>query len=458
MKCSTLLAALMSLALITQGHAGQKSKTKAKSPTPAPASVPKPPASVLNRPLSKVEALNIAIAQNGEILQARSQVEAEYGVAIQTKAIVFPRVALTGGYKAGQDTLIENNLNNQAWTSDIQIVQSIYEGGRLRTAVSSSRLLRERAALVYQSTVADILLGVSTGYDDVLRDAKLVEVQQAAVNLYTEFLALTIIKQQGGVVTEYDVLRAGVELANSEALLVQAQGTYRTSKQRFVALLGYDLPTTISDNLSLKLTTGLAARPVRGDLAQALTDGLEYRAEIGALTREVALRDNSVTNARAGYKPSLQAFGGYHLSSQTQARNPGDPNYGALVGAQVSWQVFDGFLTKGQVDEAVALRKKAIEARDETTRRVELQVRASWSDLRTAKAVLDAQAKNVDRAEQALKLAQIRYNEGAGTQIDVLNSQTSLTQARGSYVAALRDYSVAYAGLLRATGRDLKAR
>jgi outer membrane protein len=456
MNRSTLLSALTILTLITQGHAGQNSKTKSKTAASKPATALKTPASVLNRPLSKVEALNIAIAQNGEILQARSQVQAEYGVAIQTKAIVFPQATVNGSYQADQNTLAQSGQNNQLWNSDIQIVQSIYEGGRLRTAVSSSRLIRERAVLVYESTVADVLLEVSNSYDDVIRDAKLVEVQQAAVNLYTEFLALTIIKQQGGVVTEYDVLRAGVELANSEAALVQAQGNYRISKQKLVQLLGYDLSTRVSDNLPLNLTTELVARPYPGDLPQALAQALVNRTEIAALEKEVALRDDGIINAKAGYKPSLQAFGGYSLVSQIQTRNAGDPNYGALVGAQVSWHVFDGFLTKGNVDQAVALRAKAAEAKDETTRRVELQVRTAWSDMRTARAVLDAQAKNVDRAVQALKLSQVRYNEGAGTQIDVLNSQTSLTQARGSYVDGLRNYSVAYASLLRATGRNLK--
>jgi len=297
---------------------------------------------------------------------------------------------------------------------------------------------------------------VSNGYDDVLRDAKLVDVQQAAVNLFTEFLALTIIKQQAGVVPEYDVLRAGVELANSEATLVQAQGNYRVSKQRFVQSLGYDLSPRVSDNLPLNLTTGLSDRPYPDDLQRALAQALENRTEIAALEKEVALRADGVINAKAGYKPSIQAFGGYTVRSQPFGRELGNPNYGPSVGAQVSWSIFDGFLTKGQVDQAVALQTRATEAKAETTRRVELQVRTAWSDLRTADAVLDAQTKNVARAEEALKLARIRYNEGAGTQIDVLNSQTSLTQARGSYVSGLQNYSVAYASLVRATGRNFK--
>jgi outer membrane protein TolC len=69
---------------------------------------------------------------------------------------------------------------------------------------------------------------------------------------------------------------------------------------------------------------------------------------------------------------------------------------------------------------------------------------------------LNAQADNVAKAERALELAQIRYNEGDSTQIDVLNAQTALTEAYGSFVDALRNYSVARASLLRETGVDLQ--
>jgi outer membrane protein len=126
-----------------------------------------------------------------------------------------------------------------------------------------------------------------------------------------------------------------------------------------------------------------------------------------------------------------------------------------VVGVRLSWALFDGFLTKGKVVEAKARRGKASEAKAETTRQVELQVRTAWSDLRTARAVLDAQVENVRTAQRSLEIAKARHNEGAGTQLDVLDAQSALTQARGQYVNALRDHSVARARLLRATGADV---
>ena len=440
---------------------------------------------VLHRPLSKVEAVNVAINHNGTILEAKRDVEAAAGVAIQTKAIVYPHVNQQAEYTAVNDSLVEQNkypklgpvgidlpppigtvketftrpkINNQSWYSEVVVTQSIYEGGRLLSAVRSARLTNQQAWLVYQSTVADSLLSVSTAYDDVLRAAMQINVRTDAVTFLRGYLHDTTAKFKAGSAPEFDVLRQNAEVGNAEADRVRAIGDYRVAKQRFVELLGYNLPQTVSDDLVLDLTTPLLARPYPQGLSAALAEAQGNRTEIMALEKEERLRDESIIDAKAGYKPSVQAFAGYELTSRVESRNAADEVHGGLVGVRVSWAIFDGFLTKGRVDEARARRAKSAEAKAETMRQVDLQVRTAWSDLRTARAVLDAQIDNVRTAQRSLEIAQTRYNEGAGTQVDVLDAQSTFTQARGEYVNALRDHSVARARLVRATGADLQKR
>jgi len=461
------------------------------------------PPDVLRRPLSKVEALNIALLYSGTIRQARKDVEAAAGVAIQTRAIVYPHLIQTGQYRAREDSLIEANqerevfpkrtitipgsditvtgggaspreinlpgrsfelggvtlpkTNNQDWIADIKVVQSIYEGGRLLSALRSSRLIRKQSFLVFQSVVADTLLSVSNAYDDVLSAAQQIEVRQASVKLLQSYLKDTQIRAAAGAVTEFDVLREEVEVANAEAALVQSKGTQSHANQVFVELLGQNLPTTVSDNLPLNLTTPLDDHPYPGSLHEALSAALVYRSEIAALEVEELLRNEAIITAKAGNKPSVQAFGGYELLSKVQSRNAGDHVQGGLVGGQVSWAIFDGYLTKGRVLEAIALRQRAGEAKAETTRIVELQVRTAWSDLRSARAVLDSLGKNIAKAVRALELVEIRYREGVAAQVEVLSAQTALTDARTTYVQGLRDFSVARSRLLRATGEDLQS-
>lgn len=440
---------------------------------------------VLRRPLSKVEALNIAIARNGTILQKKKDVEAAAGIAIQTKAIIYPHAQGGAEYSVRNDSLIEPNqnreigpivldfpqpigrveesftqpkVNNQAWFSDVLITQSIYEGGRLLSSVRSARLINQQALLDYQSTVADTLLAVSTAYDDTLRSAMQISVRTDAVTFLRGYLHDTTHRFDAGTVPEFDVLRQTAEVGNAEAARVSAVGNHRVAKQRLVQLLGYDLSPAISDELPLNLTTPLIAQPYSRSLSSALVEARQNRTEIVALEKEERLRDEALIDAKAGYKPSVQAFASYDLTSRTESRNAGDELHGGIIGARVSWSIFDGFLTKGKVDEAVARRGKAREAKAETMREVDLQVRTAWSDLRTARAVLDAQIDNVRTAERALEIAVRRYNEGAGTQLDVLDARNTLTAARGQYVDAVRDHSVSRARLFRATGADLQRR
>jgi outer membrane protein TolC len=350
-----------------------------------------------------------------------------------------------------------NKVNNQAWLSEVQVVQSIYEGGRMLSNVRSARLLKEQSLLVFDSTVADTLLSVSNAYDDVLRNLKQVEVREQQVTFLGAYHEDAVTRLNAGTVPEFEVLRTDVELSNGVAQREQATGLYRVSKQRFVELLGYNLPTSVGDDLHLKLTTPLRAAPYGRSLSAALADALQHRTEIAALEKEERIRDEAIVVAKSGYKPSVQAFAGYQVASRVETREFDKEVHGGLMGVQMSWSLFDGFLTKGKIDEAIARRGKAGEAKAETTRIVELQVRNAWSDLRTARGVLESQAENVKKAVRALELAEARYKEGAGTQIDVLSAQTALTDARGSYVDALRNYSVARASLVRATGADLPA-
>src|SRR4030095_10997406 len=82
-------------------------------------------------------------------------------------------------------------INNQAWVSDFLVTQSIYEGGRMLSAVRSARLINEQAVLAFQSIVADTLLSVSTAYDDVIRAAMQIQVRRDSVTFLRGYLGQT---------------------------------------------------------------------------------------------------------------------------------------------------------------------------------------------------------------------------------------------------------------------------
>ena len=132
--------------------------------------------------------------------------------------------------------------------------------------------------------------------------------------------------------------------------------------------------------------------------------------------------------------------------------------HGWNAGAQVSWNIFDGMLTHGKVVQARALYEKAKTDLDRQRRG-----RSNWKSARPIpisskrSEVLDSQQKVQEEAEEALREAEPRADAGTGTQLDVLDAQTSLTQARTTQIQALHDYATARARLERAIGADMMA-
>lgn len=419
---------------------------------------------LFEKPLSLEDAIRIALSQNSAVLEARADMRASEGVIIQTRSIVLPRVTASGGY-TGQDAgsverlPVPVNFNiyqpNQSWSSDVRVRQSVYEGGRLRSALRAVKLTREASRLNYETTVSDVLLGVRVAYNDVLLGMQQIAVQEASVTLLTHELEDVTRRFNAGTVPRFNVLRAEVEVGNAKPRLIRARNNYRVAKNNLCNILGVNLPPNVWEDIPLQLSGQLEEKPYDTSLPLAIGKALENRSELAALQKYYGLRKEDIINTKAGFKPSAEVFGGYQWRSPSFGRDLSRDYNGWLAGAQVSWNIFDGAMTRGKVAEAQARLDHSRLEVEETRRRIELEVRTSYSDFIQAREVLESEKKVQEQAEEALRLASARAEAGSGTQLDVLSAQTSLTEARTTQVLALHDYVVSIARLERAMGKKL---
>ena len=416
----------------------------------------------LTQPLSLLQALNIALQQNATILKAKNDLEASHGVVVQTRAVALPKVTASGQYKDTDRNAVESFPNSpsspdQNWNAGVQIVQSIYQGGKLTAAVRAAKVTKQQALAQYQATLTDTLLAVRLAYYDILLAAEQITVNETSVNLLQKELDDQQRRYDAGTVPHFNVLRAKVSVANARPPLIQAQNNYRIAKNNLSNLLGYNLPRDIWDNIPLKLTDTLDAAPYPINLTMALQQALDQRPELVALRNTQELQRLNITDASSGYKPNLSIFAGYNWFN-AQFSPPVDLTHdinGWNAGAQISWDIFDGMLTHGKVVQAKALYSKSITAVDEEMRNIELEVRTAYSDLLEAQEVLESQKTVQDEAVESLREANARADAGTGTQLDVLDAENSLTQARSTQVQALHDYDAARARFERAIGADM---
>lgn len=422
----------------------------------------------MTRPLSMLDALNVSLQQNATILKAQNDLQASYGIVVQTRAIALPQLTATGQYKYSQPSAIETipfpgfDNANQGWNAGFQLVQNIYDGGRLTAAIRAARLTKKQALADYQTKLQDTLLATRLAYYDVLLALEQITVHQASVKLLQNEVDDQQRRYKAGTVPQFNVLRAEVQLANERPLLIRAQNSYRVAKNNLSNLLGYNLPRDVWEDIPMDLSDTLDAEPYKVDLPVAIAEALGNRTELASLREASELQKEGIVNAKAGYKPTLQAFAGYTWYSAQYAAQPQTPPLsltwdfqGYNAGAQVSWNIFDGLLTHGKVVQAKANYDKSKNDLVDETRQIELEVRTSYSDFVEATEVLDSQKTVLAEAEEALREAQARFDAGTGTQLDVLDAETSLTQARDTNALALHDYDAARARMERAIGENM---
>ncbi|MDB6025926.1 MAG: Outer rane efflux protein [Verrucomicrobiales bacterium] len=414
-------------------------------------------------PISLADALDIALQQNTSILKAKSDLEATQGIIMQTRAVALPKLGMNGNYTARDPGSLETfpttrpfPLPDQSWSANIQLTQSIYEGGRVKAALRAAKLTKQQSIANYDTVVADTLLAVRVAYDDTLLAGEQIAVQEASINLLTKELQDTRNRFEAGTVPKFNVLRAEVELANARPRLIRARNAFRISKNNLANLLGYNLAREVLQDVPMQLSGKLEAEPYQIELPVAIGKALERRTELIALRKTEALQRENIINQQGGYKPSVQLVAGYGSRNSSFSDDLTRDVSGWFTGAQATWNIFDGGLTRGRVIEAEARQERAKLDVDDASRRIELEVRTTYSNFIESQEVMESQKKTVEQAEEALRLAEARFGAGTTTQTDVLSAQTALTEARTTQIQALHDYSVTRARLERAIGQIIE--
>jgi outer membrane protein TolC len=298
-------------------------------------------------------------------------------------------------------------------------------------------------------------LSVRLAYNDVLLAAQQIVVHEASVKLLQKELEDQQHRLDAGTVPKFNVLRADVAVANERPNLIHARNQYRIAKNNLANVLGYNVPRDVWENLPLNLTDDFDTAPWNVVLPDAIQQALTRRTELVVLRKQVELQDLNIVNAKSGYKPTVQLFAGYNFMNNSFNADVGNELDGWNAGAQASWALFDGLLTHGKVIQANAQYEHAKTDLADQSRQIELAVRTAYSDFIEARETLESQQKVQEEADEALREANARADAGTGTQLDVLDAQTSLTQARTTQIQAQHDYVAARARLERAIGEDL---
>ena len=316
----------------------------------------------------------------------------------------------------------------------------------LKASRDSAKYALNAADLTLENTKQSIVQQATQYYYNILQCRNLIAVYQDNVETLQAHLDQVNAQYRVGTVAKSDVLSSEVQLANAQQSLVTAQNNYDVAVATLNNLIG--LPT----DTVLEIKDELKYNKYNLDLDDCTNYALLNRADGLAAYYSVKQAEASVRSARAGYLPTVTANGSDAIGGERPFKDDHTSSDAWAVGISANWNIFDNGVTSAGVHAAEANLLKAQEVSSQTDEKIRLDVRTALLNLRAAEKNIHTTNVAVSQAEEDYKIAQVSYNAGVGTNLNVMDAEEKLTSARTNYYTALYNYNVSKASLDKSMG------
>ncbi len=392
--------------------------------------------------LNLEDSVHMALENNRTIKESSAdQKAAEWGLH-SARRMAGPVLSWSGtAYAVGGDS---NFSRDRVYNNDLAVQYPLYTGGKNENAMEGARYGLNASDLMLEDTKQVIRYKTTASYYKILKCRDDVRIYQENVALLQQHLDNVNAQYRVGTIAKSDVLRSQVELANAQQNLVNAQNNYDVAVATLNNIIGLPTDTVLDIKDQLKY--------MKYDfLLDDCTDyALLNRPDGIAADYAVKEAQSQVDIAKAGYRPTVKAVVQKDIAGNNPFRN--DQTDAWTAGIAANWNIFDNGLTAADVERYKALLEKAQEKAAEAKETIQLEVRENYLNLIAAEKNIHTAAVAAVKAEEDYKIAQVRYSAGVGTNLDVMDAEQNLTNARGSYNNALYQYNTSKAALDKAMG------
>ncbi len=400
--------------------------------------------------LSLQEALEIAVAQNPAVQQARLAVErAEAGVAL-AQAAFAPTLSTRVNYQYSEPPTPGGGPSREVHTLSASVVRVDYTAFDNGIREQNLRLAQEAlriAQLQLEQTLQTVRQAVANAYYDLQSADARVAISQAAVASSEATLRDAQARERAGVGTRFEILQAETELANNRQTLLAAQNAQQLSRRRLAELLNFPSPTDV-----------LARDPIEPvgewdlSLEETIVAAFAQRQELERQRRELEQAQARLRLAQASNGLQISLFATLEVVNDFKAsRDSFDVGYS--VGANFSLTWLDGGKAAAQARQAEIDGQVAVSNFVGTRNEIRRTVEEAFFTLSSSREQIESAKVAIASAEESLRLARLRLQAGVGTQTEVINAEAALTTARGNLSNAVIAYNRALVQLQRAVGR-----
>ncbi len=408
------------------------------------------------------DCLNLSLSQNPSYLAVKEREAGAQGMVREAASRFFPTLNAQGNdvldkkvFVLEFPSFIPGQPSQRVpidFTKTYQLTLSfsipLFTGGRLTSGYRQANYnLLATKEFIRQSRL-DTVFEVKKAFYGYLLAKKFADVAGEAVALAEKHHTNVRNLFEAGMASRFDLLRSEVQVSNLRPQLIRARNSLNVAELGLKTLLGLDLSRSIE--VSGEMTT----QPFEENVDDLVAQAILRRPEISQLSYQKKIAGEMFKMVRAENLPTLAVGGAYNYWSNhfNFAKKNWESFYS--VNLVMTLPIFNGFSGAARIAQSKALIRELEFSEKGLFEAVKFEVNQAVLYLKQARESLLSQEKNVEEAQEAVRIAELNYSEGLATTLDVSTAQVALSQARTNYSQALYDCVISLAQLKKAVGSE----
>ncbi|MFC1545758.1 TolC family protein [Gemmatimonadota bacterium] len=420
-----------------------------------------------SRTLTLEAAIELAESQNPTLRAGRQQIYSAEGAVIGARGAMLPTASFSTLWNFAEKVqVIPNPFKDFAlpggpppsdnleldFTQDFQGSMSLdmplAMWGLTRNGYADARTALDMTKNSHESSRLDVVLQVTQAFYGVLLAEEGLRVAQDALAQAERQEAIAAERLAQGAASEFDILRAKVQVANLKPGVTRAESMIRQVR------IGLNLLLGLPSEEEIRLEGELRYMQVNFTFDELRQRALANRVDLQNARLGIQRAELGVKMASASRLPVLMLNGSFSFRSN-DALLSDNYNDSYMANLILAFPIFDGFAAKSRKQMASAGREQARIMVDQFEQVIDAEIEQALNDLQAAEQTYLAQVDNVAIAERALQIAQISFENEMMTSVELMDSQLALTMARQNHYQSLYDYLIALARIEKAVGQPI---
>jgi len=389
------------------------------------------------------EAVAFALRDNRGILLKIEDIKKVKEKIAESKAGLLPTLNFTGSWT---DTRGYYTRDLAQTTTQTTLKQYLYKGGEVINTIRYNNDKLEVAQAILDKTRLELVLDVTTSFYALLLGGEFAQLNKEILENAQEHLNSLLLRYKNGEVSESDILSIQSSLAATEEVYSASLNQVETGS----ALLRHLL--YLGDDVQIKLAGVFNNDEREIAFDEAFLKAIRKRPEIKQYEAQENADKKSIEIARAGNRPDIYASWDYYGRSHTSATTAKNWNDYNVIGLTFSWPIFDGWLTKAKIEQAIVDLKATHLTKEKTVRDIALELKNAYLELKNAIAKIKTSQTEAGFYKNTLLTLQEKYKAGQSSALDLSDAGLKYAVSLFNQKQAVYDYIIAKAKFDKATG------